>query len=64
MVMNNDFNNPGGNFMQYLEYLYSMGCTLDENGNVVPIDNGNKKLELTPDDYDHEYDEDEDDEYE
>ncbi len=48
MAMNNGYN--GGNeFMKYLEYLYSMGCTLDENGNVVPINNGNnsKTLSLT-----------------
>ncbi len=39
-------NNPYDSFLQYMEYLYSMGCTLDENGNVVPIDN-NKGYTLT-----------------
>ena len=40
-------NNPYDSFLQYMEYLYSMGCTLDENGNVVPIDNNKKEYTLT-----------------
>ena len=41
-------NNPQDLFLQYMEYLYSMGCTLDENGNIVPInDNKGKELTLT-----------------
>jgi hypothetical protein len=32
-------NNQENLFLQYMEYLNSIGCTLDENGNIVPINN-------------------------
>ena len=43
MVMNYNISNE---FLQYIEYLYSIGCTLDENGNIVPIEK-DKTLTLT-----------------
>ncbi len=47
---NNDFNNPGNSFMDYMEFLYANGYTLDENGNVVPIKDDSKTLVLIPSD--------------
>ena len=37
--MNNGIFNGADTFMQFLECLYANGQTLDENGNIVPIDN-------------------------
>ena len=41
----NNFNNNGLDFESYLEYLASMGKTLDEFGNVVDLDE--KDISLT-----------------
>ena len=46
--MNNGIFNGQNEFMQFLECLYANGQTLDENGNIVPIDNEKgKTLTLT-----------------
>ncbi len=46
--MNNDIYNGEDTFMKFMEFLYSNGQTLDENGNIVPInEEKGKTLVLT-----------------
>lgn len=48
MVMNNNIYNGEDTFMKFMEFLYSNGQTLDENGNIVPInEEKGKTLVLT-----------------
>ena len=37
MTMNNGYN-AEDTFMKFMEFLYANGQTLDENGNIVPIE--------------------------
>lgn len=58
MTLNSNFlKEMEQNLMEYMEYLYSNGCTLDANGNIVPLNNNEneKKLIFTkPNEEDYE----------
>lgn len=48
MEMNNNIYNGEDTFMKFMEFLYSNGQTLDEKGNIVPInEEKGKTLVLT-----------------
>lgn len=57
MGMNNDIYNGEDTFMKFMEFLYSNGQTLDENGNIVSIEEEKGKtltLTITTEDDDDE----------
>lgn len=48
MEMNNNIYNGEDTFMKFMEFLHSNGQTLDEKGNIVPInEEKGKTLVLT-----------------
>ena len=45
----NYFKQVEQDLMNYMEYLYANGLTLDADGNIVPIETNSKKLVLSTD---------------